>query len=176
MSISALSPPNLFLLASTMLDATLNSLSLSTLVEGAQRNFAAVAARVGNRVWLTPQYWYGLSERGTVCSVKYVCIWTCVLVLLAPRSSPCSCRISSNRPLKLLFLLLLLLLSGCASIRGALWGLPGTASAPSGVVLLLCKASIFSTSCVRASLACLMLSAPVKYLKQHRKNIKCLNV
>lgn len=74
MSISALSPPSLFLLASIMLDATLNSLSLSTLVQGAQRNFAAVAARVGKRIWLTPQYWNGLSERGTVCSVKYVCI------------------------------------------------------------------------------------------------------
>ena len=156
-----------------MLDAALNSLSMSTLVPGAQRNFAAVAARVGKRIWLTPQYWNGLSERGTVCSVKYVCIWTC-----ATCATSCSCRISSNRSFKLLslLLLLLLLLSGCASIRGALWRFSGTVSAPFGVVLL-SNTSIFSASRVKASSVCLMLSAPVKYLKQQRTIInKYLNV
>jgi len=71
--ISALSAVSLFLFSSTMLETVLNTLSLSTLVQGAQRYFVAVAARQGNQDLSTPQYWYGLSEAAMVYSVRYPC-------------------------------------------------------------------------------------------------------
>lgn len=158
MSVSTFSPDSLFLLSWSMLEAVLNSLSLSTLVEGAQRNFAAVAAREGNRSLFFPQYSNGLSMRWIVLSARYVSICTCVAVLLAPPcSASYSCRTSSYSPLKQLLLLVL-----GSSIRGAL--LAGSAAS----VVVVCSdlnSSFFSTSWVSALFASLLLSALVKYLQ-----------
>ena len=70
MNISAFSAVSLLLFSSIMLEAVLKSLSLSTLVEGAQRNLAAVNAKEGSLGWLTFQYSSGLSERRIVGSLK----------------------------------------------------------------------------------------------------------
>ena len=86
-SISALSGVSLLLFSSIMLETVLNTLSLSTLVQEAQRYFVEVAARKGHRYLLTPQYWYGLSEAGMVFSVRYPCSWTAGLELLAALGS-----------------------------------------------------------------------------------------
>lgn len=72
----------------------------STLLAGAQRNFAAVAARVGNLVDYPVLEW-AVWAWDSIIVHQYVWGWTCVLVGPAPCSSSCSCRISSNRPFKL---------------------------------------------------------------------------
>jgi len=52
---SAVSDVSLFLLSLITFEAVLKSLSLSTLVQGAQINLTAVAAREGSRGWFTFQ-------------------------------------------------------------------------------------------------------------------------
>ena len=165
-SISAFSAVSRFLFSSTMLDAVLNSLSLSTLVEGALRNLTAVAARIGKRAWLFPQYSKGLSLRGIVSSFKYVCIWITVLLALSDPGSSCSSRMFSYRLVKLLWILL----GPAASMRGTFSSGPVASDSDS---LALCSiSSIFSISCVRAVLVCSTASSFVKYLIQKIKQVE----
>lgn len=158
-NISALSAVSRLLFSPTTLETVLNNRSLSTLVQGAQRNLTAVAARAGKRCWLILQYWKGLSDRGMVCSAKYVCIWLEVLVMILPAvGSSCSSKISSNRLLKLHSLVLVLGLA--ASRQRSL-----AAGSPTTVDVRCSISSIFSTSRARASFADLANSFLVKYLK-----------
>lgn len=63
-SISACSAISLLLLSVRMCDTELKSLSLSTLLQGAERYFCAIWARVGNLM-------KGFSERRTLVSPRY---------------------------------------------------------------------------------------------------------
>lgn len=60
-----------------MLEAVLKILSLPTLVEGAERNFAAVVAKEGNHSLFFPQHSNGLSERWIVFTAIYVYLYLC---------------------------------------------------------------------------------------------------
>lgn len=144
-SISALSAVSLFLFSSRMVETLLNSLSLSTLVQGAERYLKAAAAKPGNRWQLTPQYLYGSSVAGIVSSVKYPCNCTAVLErLAAPGSSSRSPRILSNSLKKLL--LLLLGPATAASSRGTFPGGSKACDAPSVVVVLKSSSSSLASA------------------------------
>lgn len=101
--ISAWSGISLFLLSFTICDTELNSLSLSTLLHGAERYLHAILAREGNRTLLTSQYCRGLSLRAIVASPRYVS--SCAVSPTAAGVSAtdaCSFAISSNMLSKLL--------------------------------------------------------------------------
>lgn len=87
---------SLFLLSLTMCDTELNSLSLSKLVQGAERYLPASLARVGNHTLLTIQYCSGLSCE-IAASPRYVS--NCTLeptAALPTNADACSSAISSN--------------------------------------------------------------------------------
>ena len=145
--------------SSTMLETVLNTLSLSTLLQGAQRYFVAVAARQGYLYLLTPQYWYGLSEAVMVFSVRYPRSWTAGLELLAAPGSSHSSTIWSNSCIKLL--VLGYATAAASSSRGAFSCGSAASDAPA---VLLHKSS--SSSPVSVSFARFADCALVKYLKQ----------
>ena len=94
---------SLFLPSFTMCDTELNSCSLSTLLQGAERYLRATLAREGNRILLTPQYCSGLASRATGASPRYVS--NCAVTPTAPGVSAidaCSFAISSKIQSKLL--------------------------------------------------------------------------
>ena len=112
-SFSALSAVSLFLFSSTICDTELNSLSLSTLLHGAERYLRDIWARVGNSTLLTPRYCSGLYSREVVVSPRYVSKWMAAPTgALLSDVDACSSAISSNTLFRLLLLALRSFLAG----------------------------------------------------------------